>query len=166
MAALDLPVYPKQHRLPFFSLRHHPPSGLSRLAYSELCVTEESQIRFSAGVHKLFCLFIHSLIHFVVCVTKGPQPLPNRVLHRVRSSASSFNFRYPLFPLKSSSSCRRLLPRLSVTSIFCPSVFSSGLPDRNRVDSVTILVGHRKEKTLNNACFYSIEMCEFSHTYK
>jgi len=42
----------------------------------------------------------------------------------VRSSASSFSFRYPLFSFRSSSSCLRLLPCLTVTSIL-PSIFLS-----------------------------------------
>jgi hypothetical protein len=53
-----------------------------------------------------------------------PQPPPKRVPHTVRSSASSFNYQYPLFPLRSSSSCLRLLPRLPVTP-FLPSIFPS-----------------------------------------
>jgi hypothetical protein len=36
----------------------------------------------------------HRLIHCVVCLAKGPQPLPELVFHRVRSSASSFKFQY------------------------------------------------------------------------
>jgi hypothetical protein len=47
----------------------------------------------------------------------GPQLL-NRFLHTVRSSASSFNFQYSLFSLRSSYSCLRLLPRIPVTSTF------------------------------------------------
>jgi hypothetical protein len=57
----------------------------------------------------------------VVHLTIGPQTLPKRVLHRVPSSASSFNFQYPLFFLRYSSSCLRLLHRLPVTSI-APSI--------------------------------------------
>ena len=57
-------------------------------------------------------------------LTTGPQPLPKPVLHTVRSSASSFNFHFPLFSLRSPSSCLRLLPRLPVTSIL-PSIFLS-----------------------------------------
>jgi hypothetical protein len=37
------------------------------------------------------------------------------IVHIVRCSASSFNFRYPLVSVRSSSSCLRLLPRLSVS---------------------------------------------------
>ena len=44
--------------------------------------------------------------------------------HIVRSTASSFNWQYPLLSLRSSSSFLRLLPRLLVTSI-CPSIFPS-----------------------------------------
>ena len=68
--------------------------------------------------------FIHSLINSAVCLTTGPQALQKRVLHTVRSSASSFNFQYPLVSLGSSSSWLRLLPRLPVTSI-PPSIVPS-----------------------------------------
>jgi hypothetical protein len=59
-----------------------------------------------------------SLIHSAV--TTGPQPLPKRVLHTVRSSVSSFSFQNP----RVSSSCLHLLPRLPITSIL-PSIFPS-----------------------------------------
>jgi len=65
-----------------------------------------------------------SLIHSVVCLTTGPQPLPNRVLHRVRSTASSFNLQLSLFSLRSSSSSLRLISRLPVTSTL-PYIISS-----------------------------------------
>ena len=52
------------------------------------------------------------LVHSVDCLTTGPQTLTKRVPNTVRSSASSFNFQYPLFSLRSSSSFLRLLPRL------------------------------------------------------
>ena len=54
--------------------------------------------------------------HHLFYLTTGQQPLLMRDLHRERSSASSFNFQYSLFSLRSSSTCLRLLPRLSVTS--------------------------------------------------
>jgi len=47
----------------------------------------------------------------------GPQPVPNPVLHRVRSTASSYNLRYLLVSLRSSRPCLRLLPRLSLTFV-------------------------------------------------
>ena len=62
-----------------------------------------------------------SFIYCILCLTTGPQPLPQSVLYTARSSASAFNLQYPPSSLRSSSSCLRLLPRLSVTSIF-PSV--------------------------------------------
>jgi len=64
------------------------------------------------------------IIHSAFCLASGPQPLPKRVLHTVRFSASSFNFDYPLLSLRSSSSYLRLLLRLRVTSIL-PSSFPS-----------------------------------------
>jgi len=63
------------------------------------------------------CIYTYSFIHPVPCLTTGPQHLPKRVLHRLRSSASSFNLYYPLVSLRSSSRCLRFLPRLPVTSI-------------------------------------------------
>ena len=60
----------------------------------------------------------------VICQTTGPKPLPKRFLHVVRSTASSFNWQYPLLSLRSSSSFSRLPPRLLVTSI-CPFIFPS-----------------------------------------
>jgi hypothetical protein len=44
------------------------------------------------------------LIHLVVCLTTGPKPLPKRVVHTVRSRASSFGWDYPLLSISSSSS--------------------------------------------------------------
>ena len=64
--------------------------------------------------HSFCCLYLKS----------GLYPLPKRVLHRERSSASYFNLLLPLFSLRSSSSFLRLLSRLPVTSIL-PSVFPS-----------------------------------------
>jgi len=61
---------------------------------------------------------LHSFIHSVVC------PLPERVLHRVRSSASSSNLQHPLSSIRSSSSCLRFIPRLPVTFILS-SIFPS-----------------------------------------
>ena len=42
----------------------------------------------------------------------------------MRSSASFFNFKYPLISLRSSSTCLRILPRLPTTFIL-PCIFSS-----------------------------------------
>jgi hypothetical protein len=42
-------------------------------------------------------------IHTVFSLTTDPQPLPELVLHRVRSSASYLNFQYPLFSFSSSN---------------------------------------------------------------
>ena len=61
--------------------------------------------------------------HSVICRT-CPLPLSKRAVQTVRSSASSFNFQYPLASLMPSSSCLRYLPRLPVTSI-PPSIFPS-----------------------------------------
>jgi hypothetical protein len=61
------------------------------------------------------------LIHSLDSFPTAPEPLPKRVSHRVRSSASCFIFRYLLIFLNSSNSCLRL-HRLPVTSTV-PSTF-------------------------------------------
>jgi hypothetical protein len=73
-----------------------------------------------------WCLHVDGsfFVHFVVCRTRGLQPLPKRVLPRVRLSTSTFNFHQPRFYFRSSSSFLRLLLLLPVTSIL-PSIFSS-----------------------------------------
>jgi hypothetical protein len=67
----------------------------------------------------------HVFVLSEVCTVTGTQPLPKWVLHRLWSGASSFYFHYPLVPLRSSSSCLRLLPRLPVTSIPLSLSFSN-----------------------------------------
>jgi hypothetical protein len=52
------------------------------------------------------------LIHYVICLATGLQPLPKRFFHRIRSSAASFRFQYLLFPLRSPSGCLLPLPHL------------------------------------------------------
>ena len=60
-------------------------------------------------------------IHSVICLAADPWTLPKPVLHRVRSTASALKFQYPCFPLRSSSSCIRLIC-LSVNSMFQKTV--------------------------------------------
>jgi hypothetical protein len=60
-------------------------------------------------------------IHPAVCHATRTYDLPKQVLHRVRSSASSFNIQYPLVFSRSPGSCLHLLPRLPVT----PSLYLS-----------------------------------------
>ena len=50
------------------------------------------------------CIVYISSSSSVICQTTGPKPLPKRFLHIVRSTASSFNWQYPLLSLRSSSS--------------------------------------------------------------
>jgi hypothetical protein len=59
----------------------------------------------------------HLFIHSVACLKRGPQPLSKPVLPTVRSSISSFSSQYPLFYLRSSSSCWRLLPTHAAISL-------------------------------------------------
>jgi hypothetical protein len=69
-------------------------------------------------------LVIWEVISFVcdfAVFTTRSRPLVRRVLLRVRSGASSFKFRYPVFSLRSYSDCLHLLRRPLVHSAF-PSV--------------------------------------------
>ena len=72
-------------------------------------------------IRSLINSFIHSFTPFIVCLTTGPFSRPKQFLHAVPSCASSFNFQYTFFFLRSFSSCLRLLSRLPVTSIL-PSI--------------------------------------------
>jgi hypothetical protein len=72
----------------------------------------------------LFCQMVLPLDSFCSLSYSRSIAFVNRVLHRVRSTASSFNFQHPVFSLQSSSSPLRLLPRLPLTSII-PSTFPS-----------------------------------------
>ena len=59
--------------------------------------------------------FLHSFIQSLPCPTTVPQALSQLVLHRVRSSVSTFNFQQALLSLRSSSSCLLLPLGLSGT---------------------------------------------------
>jgi hypothetical protein len=61
---------------------------------------------------------------FIHCLMTGSQPLQKQILHTVQSSASFFNFQYPLSSLMLFISCLCFLPRLPITSII-PSIFPS-----------------------------------------
>jgi len=63
--------------------------------------------------------FLHSAVFYDRSVASS-----KAALHPVQSSASPFNFQYPLVFLRSFGSCLRLLPRLPITPIL-PSIFSS-----------------------------------------
>jgi len=53
-----------------------------------------------------------------VCLTIGPQHLPNQVLHRVQYSANPLSFRHLIISLRLCTSCLHLLHCFPVTSIF------------------------------------------------
>ena len=81
-----------------------------------------------------------AFIHSVVCLTTGPQPLPNRVLYRLRSSASSSNIQYPFFSFRSCNSCLHLLSRLLVV-FFCISfnnMFQKTVPTQDVTNPVSL----------------------------
>jgi hypothetical protein len=106
---------------------------------SSLMQVEGSQVFLTPVCHKISpkkgrgegtnitaCLSVpHCVVHSsVICHTTGPQPLPTRFLHLMRSRASSFKWEYPLLSPRSSSNFLRLRPHLLVTSIR-PFIFPS-----------------------------------------
>jgi hypothetical protein len=76
-------------------------------------------------------------IHFVACLTTGPQHPPKWVLHRLRSNASFFNFQHPLVSPRSSSICLRLLPLIKThcLQILTTKICSNGLKSRIHAQS-------------------------------
>ena len=75
-------------------------------------------------------------------LTSGPKPLPKPFLHRVRVSASSFNFQHSPLSLSLSSSCLRLLSRLPATSSLYLSfnnVLYTTVPTQDVTNPVSIL---------------------------
>jgi len=89
---------------------------------------QRGSFRYGNNEQAFFCSSHQSslwtFIHLVVCLTKGPKPLPKRALHIVRSRVSSSKWEYPLISLRSSNSFLCLLPYLPVTSI-PPCIFPS-----------------------------------------
>ena len=95
------------------------PTGCKK---KEISVWDQHSLFFTQTWHVsrgniFFFQLLSPCIHSVVCLTTGQQPLQERVLRRVRSCASPFNFQHPLVSFRSYSSCLRLLPRLPVTVI-------------------------------------------------
>jgi len=72
------------------------------------------------GQNHIKCISVLFTYH-VICLTTRQQPFSMSVLHIARPGATSFNFHCPLIPLRLSSDCLRLLPRIPVTSVL-PSV--------------------------------------------
>jgi hypothetical protein len=81
-----------------------------------------SAVMYTEYLTALFCSIIQNSI---LSVLRQVQSLfGSTFYHRERSSVSFSNFQSPLFSLRSSSSCRRIFPRLTITSIL-PSVSPS-----------------------------------------
>jgi hypothetical protein len=82
-----------------------------------------------------------TFIHSIVCLTIGLEPLPNRVLHKVRSNDFFFNFQYPIISLKSSTISLRfrpLLPSNAILLSFLPSVFQKAVPMQDVTNQDTL----------------------------
>ena len=87
-----------------------------------------------------FLSIISRLFHSVVCRTTGPQTLPKRVLHRVWSSHSAFNFQYSLFSIMPSDRYLRLLPRFSslLSSLSLNNVFYKAVPTQDVTNPIIL----------------------------
>jgi hypothetical protein len=103
---------------------------------------------------------LYSLIHLVVCLTIGSEPLPKRALHMVLSRASSFKWEYPLLSLSSSSSFLRLLLCLPVTSIrlfIFPSITCCRISTNYGMKNYI-----KKNGNFQNACLWNQNSIKFS----
>ena len=87
--------------------------------YTPECASPLAKCLFLLGVFKRKYTenLHHKHVHPTVCITTGPYPVPKPVLHRMQSSAPSFNFQQLLLSLWPYSNCLSLLPCLSVTYI-------------------------------------------------
>ena len=114
--------------------------------------------------------FLTSFIFFAVRLTTDPQPHLKRVLQRLRSVASSFNFQHPFISLSLSISCVCLLPRLPVTSFLNFFFFQHVLDAVTRCDqsnqpcSFVLYVGHSFTSWLvsNTSIFFSHDRSKWS----
>jgi hypothetical protein len=98
-------------------------SDNSVLKITRPCPVSHSFYRGLSFFLSFFLSFIHSF--FILSVLRQVHSLfPKRVLRIVRSSGSSCSFQYPLYFLRSSSSCLRLRTPLPITSIV-PSIVPS-----------------------------------------
>ena len=86
--------------------------------------------------------FPHPFMHSFCCLSCGRSTaFPKRVVHRVQSSAASFNFQCRLFSLRSFSSCvvfflsRRLYPSLCLSF---SNVFQKAVPTQDVTNPVTV----------------------------
>ena len=76
--------------------------------------------RYSCETHSSVHPSTHSLIHYLIpysVLQKVHSLFQIKFSHRVRSSASSFNFHYSVFSLRSSHSCLRFLPRFTAGTL-------------------------------------------------
>jgi hypothetical protein len=87
-----------------------------------------------ANIYSAFHTHTHTHTHthiswILLSVSRQFHSLFQSQFSRVRSRASSFNFQYRLFSLRSTSSCLRLRPHFPVTSIL-PSILNTCVPWR------------------------------------
>ena len=108
---------PGLQTLGFLWITKHGPNGNMRFATHTL---ESLNIALLEGCRfvRFSNLVLYQFLYSAVCLMTCPQPLPKQVLHRVRSSASSFNFLYPSISLRLSSSYLHYLPHPHITSTF------------------------------------------------
>jgi hypothetical protein len=84
--------------------------------YSRKCIKHlQTKIKFICKSSKNF---IHSFLRSVVYLKTGREPLPKRVLDRVRAIASILNFQFLVFSLVSWSSCLLLLSHISFIFLY------------------------------------------------
>jgi len=92
------------------------------LCFLNVCCMRKIIIHYGCVPYCLFGWFSYSFIHFVVCLTKSPQLLPQQVLHSVKSSAYSSYFQYPLIFWIAASSCLCFLLHLPIFFSIFPTI--------------------------------------------
>lgn len=92
------------------------------LCFLNVCCMRKIIIHYGCVPYCLFGWFSYSFIHFVVCLMKSPQLLPQQVLHSVKSSAYSSYFQYPLIFWIAASSCLCFLLHLPIFFSIFPTI--------------------------------------------
>jgi hypothetical protein len=108
---------------PHFPAPHCVTRQSTLLCYYLRATSSENGATLSRGV-KQFSSSTRSISYLIhqhhrdVCLSHDRSiALSQQLLHQVRSSSSSFNFQYHIVSSRSSTSCLRLLPRIS--SLLC-----------------------------------------------
>ena len=103
--------------------------------------------------------------HYAVRLKIRPYSLPNRVLHRMRTSTFPFNLQYPVLSSRSFNVWSRLLPCLPVTSIL-PSILRTVTYFRKQFLRKICPIQSAFLLYIECRIFFSLKFCNFSSLLK